>query len=70
MVGRIAKVVSDRGFGFIRESNNPNAKDTFFHAKDVMAPLFFEELTTGIRVEYELEENEKGIHASGVRLAD
>ena len=64
--GTIKKVVADRGFGFI---TGEDEKDYFFHRSGVQAPLEFERLAGGERVEFEIESSPKGPRAAQVRAA-
>lgn len=51
--GTIAKVVADKGFGFIAPSD-PEQRDMFFHAS-ALRGLEFSDKLTGQRVEYRTE---------------
>lgn len=51
MKGTIARLVKDRGFGFIKTEDG---HDIFFHATGVK-DISFEELTEGQSVSYETE---------------
>ena len=65
--GKVKKIVSDKGFGFIE---SPNSQDVFFHHSTV-ADGGFDNLAQGQRVEYELDGNGgrggKGPRASSVK---
>ena len=61
--GKIKKVVSDRGFGFIEAERG----DLFFHHSEVQG-VTFEELREGQEVEYEVGQGPKGPRATSVRL--
>jgi CspA family cold shock protein len=63
--GTIAKVVRDRGFGFIRGNDG---KDVFFHRSGVIEAAF-EDLDLGTTVDFDVEQSPKGARASNVRLA-
>jgi cold shock protein len=63
--GTIAKLVRDRGFGFIRGNDG---KDVFFHRSGLMN-LNFDELEQGTPVDFEVENSPKGPRANRVRLA-
>ena len=63
MTGTIKKIVSDRGFGFIAREGE--AKDLFFHSKDVSG-VTFEELKEGDTVSFEIVQGEKGPSAQNV----
>ena len=62
--GTVAKVVRDRGFGFIRGNDG---KDVFFHRSGVVG-LEFEALDQGTTVDFEVEQSPKGPRAANVRL--
>jgi CspA family cold shock protein len=59
----IAKLVRDRGFGFIRGNDG---KDVFFH-RSGLANLNFDELEQGTPVDFEVENSPKGPRANRVR---
>ena len=63
MNGTIKKIVADRGFGFI--SREGEAKDLFFHSKD-MKGVTFEAMKEGDKVTFEIAEGEKGPSAVNV----
>jgi len=63
--GTIAKVVLDRGFGFIRGNDG---KDVFFHRSGLVG-LTFEDLAEGTLVDFEVEKSAKGLRAANVRVA-
>ncbi len=63
MKGTIARLVADRGFGFVKPEDGE--KDIFFHAK-VVEGVTFEELKEGDAVTYEVEDGPKGPSASSV----
>lgn len=64
--GTIAKLVSDRGFGFIHREGQD--KDLFFHSTE-LAGVKFEELQEGQQVKFELSDGPKGLAAVKVSLA-
>ena len=66
MTGTI-KTLTDRGFGFI--SREGEAKDLFFHSKELVG-VTYDELKVGQTVSFEVIEGEKGPAATGVRLAE
>lgn len=61
--GKIKKLVSDRGFGFIEGDRG----DLFFHHSEVQGAAF-EELREGQMVDYEIGEGRKGPCAVSVRV--
>jgi CspA family cold shock protein len=57
--GTIKRLVSDRGFGFIRPDEAPGSRgDVFFHRSDVQGTRF-EQLRVNDRVTYDLGEDER-----------
>jgi CspA family cold shock protein len=60
--GEIARIM-DKGFGFITMEGAE--KDLFFHANS-LANVSFDELQEGDKVEFEVEEGEKGPSAVNV----
>jgi CspA family cold shock protein len=65
MTGTI-KTLTDRGFGFI--SREGEAKDLFFHSKDLNG-VMFDELKVGDVVSFEVAQGEKGPSAVNVTRA-
>jgi CspA family cold shock protein len=65
MTGTI-KTKTDRGFGFI--SREGEAKDLFFHSKDLNG-VAFDDLKEGDKVSFEVQEGEKGPSAVNVARA-
>ncbi len=63
--GTVAKVVRDRGFGFIRGNDG---KDVFFHRSGLVG-LNFDDLEQGQNVDFEVEQGPKGMRAANVREA-
>ena len=63
--GKIKKLVSDRGFGFIEEDGGD---DLFFHHSEVQDGTI-EELNEGQTVDYEIGQGKKGPCATNVRVA-
>ncbi len=66
MTGTIKTLISDKGFGFIAREGE--AKDLFFHSKD-LSGVTFDELKIGDSVTFEVEEGEKGPAAKNVARA-
>jgi len=66
MNGTIKTLVRDRGFGFIACPGE--AKDLFFHSKDVVG-VTFDELKEGEEVSFETAEGPKGKAAVNVQRA-
>ena len=65
MTGTIKKK-TDRGFGFI--ARDGEAKDLFFHSKD-LSGVTFEELNEGDMVSFEVVDSDKGPSAKNVMRA-
>ena len=66
MQGQIAKLKTDRGFGFIRAEGG--GKEFFFHRSSV-AEDGYDQLYEGQNVTFEPEESPKGPRANNVRPA-
>ncbi len=62
--GKIKKVLSDKGFGFIEGERD----DLFFHHSEVQGTTI-EQLSEGQIVEYQIGQGKKGPCAVSVRLA-
>ena len=54
--GGIARIIGDRGFGFIRDARG---QELFFHATSVEGAVF-DELHEGDQVEFERERDPRG----------
>ncbi|MCH2113312.1 MAG: cold shock domain-containing protein [Pirellulales bacterium] len=63
--GKIKKVLSDKGFGFIEGDRG----DLFFHHSEVQG-IAIEQLHEGNIVEYQIGEGKKGPCAVSVRLVE
>ena len=63
--GKIKKLVTDRGFGFVESDNG----ELFFHHSEVQGTTF-EELQEGQTIEYEVGQGRKGPCATSVRLVE
>jgi CspA family cold shock protein len=64
--GTIARLLIDKGFGFIRDESG---LEHFFHRSSVRNAVF-ELLREGQRVEFIVEESAKGPRAGEVRLLE
>ncbi|HNX82068.1 MAG TPA: cold shock domain-containing protein [Candidatus Omnitrophota bacterium] len=62
--GKIKKVVRDRGFGFISDTDG---REVFFHRSSVVDSQF-EALTEEQNVEFEIEKSDKGPRAINVKV--
>ena len=63
--GTIAKLLRDRGFGFIRGSDG---RDLFFH-RTGLVDVKFDDLEQGTVVEFDVEQGPKGLRAGNIRVA-
>ena len=65
--GRIARLVRDRGFGFIRPDGQLDRDgDVFFHRSDCDPFTPFESLKEGDTMQFEMRESPKGMRATHV----
>jgi CspA family cold shock protein len=64
MTGKIARVVQDKGFGFI---SGDDGQDYFFH-RSAVQDAEFDHLTAGTRVSFEASHGPKGLRAEAVRV--
>jgi CspA family cold shock protein len=64
--GTIKKVVADRGFGFITADDT---KEYFFHRNSLDSTLNFDQLVGGEKVDFEIEQSDKGPRANRVHAA-
>ena len=64
--GTIARLLIDKGFGFIRDESGI---EHFFHRSSVRGAVF-ELLREGQRVEFQVEDSAKGPRAGDVRLIE
>lgn len=60
------KTLTDKGFGFI--SREGEAKDLFFHSKELVG-VTYDELKVGDEVSFEVADGEKGPFATNVSRA-
>ncbi len=67
MKGSIAKIVADRGFGFIKPEEGE--KELFFHARSVVGDIVFDDLKEQDEVTFDIEEGPKGPAAINVAKA-
>jgi CspA family cold shock protein len=58
--GKILKLISDRGFGFIARKNE--SKNLFFHSNEVQN-VKFDDLKEGDLVQFEVKDGPKGLSA-------
>ena len=62
--GKIKKLVRDRGFGFISDSDG---REVFFHRSGIV-DITFESLGEDQSVEFDVENSDKGPRATNVRV--
>lgn len=65
-LGTIKKLVADRGFGFIAAEDGV---EYFFHRSGLDRTLNFESLQGGERVQFDIEQSQRGPRANHVRPA-
>jgi CspA family cold shock protein len=63
--GKIKKLVRERGFGFISDSDG---REVFFHQSG-LTDVQFDALSEEQAVEFEVEQSPKGPRAIGIKLA-
>lgn len=63
--GKIKKLVSERGFGFISDTDG---REVFFHQSSLVDAKF-SDLTEGQDVQFEVENSAKGPRAINVRIS-
>jgi len=66
MTGRIKKILSDKGFGFITPDDGGD--DVFFHRSRVAPKTQFEDLREGDEVQYQVKPGDKGPQAFDLRV--
>lgn len=64
--GRVVRFDSARGYGFIAPDHG--GEDVFLHVNDMLIPESY--VHTGTLVEFEIEDGDRGLKASSVRLAE
>lgn len=57
-----------KGYGFL--VHHDDGSDIFIHYSQIHSDQRFRTLRTGQRVQYEIEDGDKGIHALNVRVLD
>lgn len=67
MTGTVARIVADKGYGFIRGADG---QDRFFLATQLVGHpgVRIEDLVRGAKVEFEHEDHEKGARAKAVKV--
>ncbi|MFJ9038240.1 cold-shock protein [Streptomyces sp. NPDC102406] len=66
VAGRVVRFDGARGYGFIAPDDG--GEDVFLHVNDLLVPESY--LRTGLKVEFDIEEGDRGPKASSVRLAE
>ncbi|NGO71382.1 cold-shock protein [Streptomyces boncukensis] len=66
VAGRVIRFDGARGYGFIAPDHG--GEDVFLHANDLMMPESL--VHSGVAVEFELEDGDRGLKASSVRLLE
>ena len=61
--GKIKKLVRDRGFGFISDTDG---REVFFH-QSALVGMTFDSLQEGSGVEFDIEKSDKGPRAVNVK---
>ncbi|MFA5319877.1 MAG: cold shock domain-containing protein [Candidatus Omnitrophota bacterium] len=62
--GKVKKLVADRGFGFISDTDG---REVFFHQSSLIDARF-DSLSEGQEVEFEVEKSPKGPRAINVKI--
>jgi CspA family cold shock protein len=68
MANGTVKTVTDKGFGFI--SKEGADKDIFYHESVLEGELATRKLRVGDKVEFEIEETQKGLSAVNIKLVE
>ena len=63
--GKVKKLISDRGFGFISDSDG---RDVFFHQGSLVDAKFID-LSVDQELEFDVEKSEKGPRAINVHVS-
>ncbi|WP_405620836.1 cold shock domain-containing protein [Streptomyces sp. NBC_01511] len=63
--GRVVRFDGMRGYGFIAPDSS--GEDIFLHVNDLLIPE--EQLHSGLAVEFEVQEGDRGLKASNIKLA-
>jgi len=66
VAGRVVRFDGVRGYGFIAPDHG--GEDVFLHVNDLRIPESY--VRSGLAVEFEVEDGDRGLKASSVRLAE
>ncbi|MYW66787.1 cold shock domain-containing protein [Streptomyces sp. SID8379] len=66
VAGRVVRFDGARGYGFIAPDDG--GEDVFLHVNDLLIPESY--LRTGLKVEFDIEDGDRGPKASSVQLAE
>lgn len=64
--GTVVRFNSLRGFGFVRPDDQ--GEDVFLHVRELAPGELLEDLRDGTPVAYEVEQTDRGLRATGVRV--
>jgi cold shock protein len=65
--GKIKKLVRDRGFGFIDDTDG---REIFFHQSSLTGGAVFTELQEDRKVEFDVEKSDKGPRAINIHMIE
>lgn len=66
MNGKVARILGEKGFGFVRSDDG---KEYFFH-RSALSNGYFDDLKEGQKVTFETEESSKGPRAGLVSIVN
>jgi CspA family cold shock protein len=69
VTGTIARLVADKGFGFIRVDGVDGAADDYFFHRSALRGTQFDCLDLGDRVSFDAVDGPKGLRAENVNVA-
>ncbi len=66
MKGQVIMFNTSKGYGFIQTGEG---KDVFFHCSQLIIPgENFKTINVGAHVDFEIEESDRGIHATNIKI--